>query len=359
MTATITPVVRGATDREFNSVRVSPSRVNSFLSCGIAFERKYIKKEKPQAFGTAALFGNVMHKANEWWAVDRTQDMVALTGKAWIDQTEESPVVMDFLREYQSISVEVMRAEAEARASFEKRNPGKESKAPRMTREFKESAAAKKLNRLLAQWIPKLDAKSKWKFTERDPLPQLYDESLRLAKKYSHHWRDKLPNSLHAEFGFTVEWEGFQLIGFIDTIEPVLREGELIGYVVGDYKTYKNEAPEAKDHRQGVFYDVAFELLCRNGALPYDPELPRWIVFDYMRLLNRKDYRLNERDRAVLLDDLQKYQRGVDNKVFLPAQKNYNPDFCDFPESCCLRTRGEGTGCRGGLYPEATDGEET
>lgn len=350
--AVLTPVVRGADDqRPFDPVRISPSRVNAYLSCGVAFERKYLQKEKPQLLGSAALFGNVMHLALEKWALNREQDLVTLTAQAWMEQTRGTPV-SDFIVAYQSISIECMKAEAEARIAFEARNKGKESKAPRMTREFKESPAAKKLGRLLAIWIPKLNEGSPWRFSERDPLPNLYDESLIVAKKYSRLWKDELPTALLTEFAFNVEWNGFLLNGYIDAIEPVVAPaGELAGYGVCDYKTYRADPPGAKDWRQGVIYDIAFEALCRSGALPFDPELDRWVVFDYVRLLRRHDYRVMQADREVLLRDLQMYRDGVTAGVFLPAQKNQNPDFCDY-EDCCLNSRGAGTGCRGGLYPE-------
>lgn len=350
--AVVVPVERGSWE-PFDPVRISPSRVNAYLQCGQAFRRKYILGERPKVIGSAALFGNVMHGALEKWALNRDQSLVSLTAQSWLELTKGTPVAK-FLGEYQAISVECMKAERAAADAFERRNPGKKSKAPRMTKEFKESAAAQKLNALLARWLDALNEGSKWRFTERDPLPNLYDESLKVAKRYSRKWSD-LPAALHTEFGFTVEWRGFILNGFIDTIEPVLDDGELIGYVVGDYKSYRAEAPLAKDHRQGVIYDIAFDSLCRSGALPFDPDLPRWIVFDYLRLLERKDFVMGEADHDVLFADLTMYRKGVEAEVFLPAHKNQNPDFCDFPEDCCMKTRGDGTGCRGGLYPETTD----
>lgn len=334
----------------FDPGRISPSRVNAYLGCGVAFERRYIHHERPQRSGSAALFGQVIHEGLEDWSLDRTLDLVKLVAEAWLVRTEGTPVA-DFLREYQAISVECMVAEKEAAVAWEKRNPGKTSKAPRMTKQFKESAAAGKLNALLWRWLDTLNAESPWQFTERDPLPNLYDESLIVAKRYSNKWSE-LPVSLHTEFEFNVVWNGFTLNGFIDCIDPVFAPtGELAGYAITDYKTYRADPPAAKDHRQGVIYDVAFESMCREGRLPFDPELPRWVVYDYVRLLRRADYRITQADRDVLLRDLEMYTKGVTNGVFLPAQKNNNPDFCDF-EDCCLKTRGAGTGCKGGLYPE-------
>jgi hypothetical protein len=47
------------------------------------------------------------------------------------------------------------------------------------------------------------------------------------------------------------------------------------------------------------------------------------------------------------------YRKGVDAEVFLPASKNQNPDFCPFPENCCMRTKGEGLGSRIEMNQEA------
>jgi len=348
--AQILPAERGKTGEPFSPDRVSASRVNAYLNCGIAFRRKYIDGERPEIVGSAALFGNVLHAALEKWSLNRKQSLVSLTAQAWLELTKTT-TVEDFIGEYQNLSVSVMKAEKAAADAFEKRQ-GRPTKAARMTREFKTSAAAQELTRMLEEWVPKLNTGSPWRFTERDPLPSLYDESLIVAKKYARKW-SHLPTSLHTEFGFNVAWHGFHLNGYIDAIDPLLdKGGEVKGYLITDYKTYRAEPAGAKDWRQGVMYDIAFRELCQSGALPFDPELPRWIVYDYVRLLKRRDYVISDADLAMFLADLEMYREAVGAGVFLPAHKNQNPDFCDFPESCCMKSRGVGTGCRGSIYEE-------
>lgn len=335
----------------FSPLKISPSRVNSYVSCGHAFKLQYVDRIPSEGSGSAALFGSVVHLALEWWAVDRTQDLVTLMAKAWVHYTKGTPVA-DFLAAYQGLSVEVMVAEKEARESFEKRNPGKESKAPRMTKEFKDSAACKKLNRLLAQWIPKLDAESPWKFNERDPLPSLYDESLIAAKKYMLKYC-LLPAALYTEFEFNVEWEGFQLNGHIDTIEPLLNEAaELFGLFVGDYKTYRQIKAEQKDWRQVAIYDVAVKQMLAEGRLEL-PDVPIYVGVDYFRLGFRRDWLMTEADHAQLKTELDMYLLGTSAGVYLPAEKNKNPDFCDYPpELCCMHSKGAGCAQRGGIYTD-------
>lgn len=340
---------------EFTPTQISPSRVNSYVSCGQAFKMRYIDGLPEERSGSAALFGTVVHHALERWALNREQSLVTLVAQAWMAVTEGTPVA-DFIRAYQSISVECMKAEKAARDTWEadKRNAGKKSKAPRMTKYFKESDAAKKLNRLLAEWIPKLNAESPWQFSEFDPLPSLYDESLVAAKRYAIKWRS-LPPALYTEFGFTVEWEGFQLKGYIDCIEPVVSpEGELVGILVLDYKTYRAVKSEAKDWRQTCLYDVAIADLKARGVLDL-PDVPVYVGCDYFRLTERRDWLMTPADHAKLLDELQMYSRGVAAGVFLPAEKNRNPDFCDYPSNCCLRGRGDETCQRGGLYTDSLE----
>lgn len=334
-----------------DAATVSASRVNKYLGCGIEFKRYYIDGEPEVNLSSHALFGLVIHNALENWALDRSQDLVKLVVAAWSEETEDT-VVADFLEEYTRINLDVMRAEAAARAAWERRNPGKESKAPRMTKDFKESDAAKSLGQLLARWIPKLNEGSPWTFSERDPLPALYDESLRLCRDYAAKWRH-LPNALHTELSFTVEWNGFHLKGFIDAIEPIIDlEGAIVGVGVVDYKTYRAEPTPLKDWRQGCMYDVAIRDLIERDVLGLDVDvsgLPIYVIFDYPRLGVRHDYSITETDHAQLLSELSMYRAGVENGIFLPPEKNTKPDFCSYGETCCMLTR-NGVGQRAGLY---------
>ena len=346
------PVERGDhSEQAWNPKLISASRVNSFLQCGVAFKMHYVDGMPEQRSGSAALFGNVIHEALEKWTLDRKQDLVTLTAQAWMNQTRKHRKTQEFIQAYQGISVECMKAEQAARVSWEAKpmNRGKVSKAPRMTKDFKESAANQKLLKLIAHWLPKL-TDSPWQFTERDPLPGLYDESLQVAAKYARKYGSS-PSSVHTEFGFMVEWRDYILRGYIDAIDPLVAPtGELTGYLITDYKTYRAEASEMKDWRQGVMYDIAVRDLIHRGVLNLDPDLPRYIVYDYVRLLKRKDFAVTKKDWNQLDAELTLYTRAIDNDIFLPADKGANPDFCGYPENCCLRTRGEGVGCRGGIY---------
>lgn len=321
--------------KNFSSLKVSPSRVNALLQCGVAFEKKYLKGEPEERSGSAALFGSVMHEALERWAMNRQASLLTLVRAAWLEVTEGT-VVNDFLGAYGALSTQAIRLEHEIREEWASR--GKESKAPRMTKQWKDSTLAGKIGALLHEYYDRLNNESPWSFSENDPLPGLYDESLVLSKRYEAKWRG-LPSALYTELAFDVKWgeDGFLLNGYIDAIEPVLDEdGEIEAVLVTDYKTYRKEPAAAKDERQFVIYDVAVRGMVERGDLEL-PDVPIFVCMDYVRLLDRKVGAVTQAGYDKLLTELRGYKVIVDAGVFLPAEKNRNPDFCPYGESCCLR----------------------
>ena len=205
---------------------------------------------------------------------------------------------------------------------------------------------------------------SPWQFKENDPLTGLYNESLILARRYQHRM-GSLPNSWHAEFGFSVEWRGFVLKGFIDSLEPIIdSDATIVGFGVVDYKTYRAAPSPQKDWRQRVFYDVAVREMLKDGRLDHLPlaakMLPLYVGMDYIRwqeswleeAQEKYGYKCGPRvwtavtdaDRDTLESELNMYLKGVSAGVFLPADKGRNVDFCGYPSDCCLRTKGAGCG---------------
>lgn len=343
---------------QFESNKVSASRLNAYVTCGVAFKMKYVDKLPPQRSGSAALFGQVLHGAMEDWTPNRGQDLLTLVRQSWLKQTEGT-VVKDFLAEYQSLSVEAIKQEHAIREAWKAK--GKESKAPRMTREWRDSAVGKAIAELMPRWEKRLNDGSPWKFSKYDPLPSLYDESLVLSRRTQARL-GSLPPTLYVEFAFDVEWRGFRLTGYVDAIEALIHPetGELQGIGVVDYKTYR-KAPEPelegdgegdgaplKDYRQLVKYDVAIHELVRRGAIALPASLddvPLYVGIDYLRVGERRYWRMNEADYDRFEVECGMYQRGVEAGVFLPAPKGTNPDFCDYPENCCLRNTSAAGGC--------------
>jgi hypothetical protein len=321
----------------FNSLKVSPSRINALLQCGVAFEKKYLKGEPEEKSGSAALFGSVMHEALEKWAMNRKSSLLSNVRAAWLVVTEGT-VVNDFLGAYGALSTQAIRMEHQIREEWAAK--GKESKAPRMTKQWKDSAVAAKIGALQYAYFEKLNAHSPWTFTENDPLPGLYDESLVLAKRYEAKWSN-LPNALYTELAFDVKWgpEEFLLNGYIDAIEPVYdKDGALEAILVTDYKTYRKEPAAAKDERQMVMYDIAIKTMIERGEMPELAGLPIFPCMDYVRLLDRKVVAVTQDGYDRLLKELQTYKTIVDARAFMPAEKNRNPDFCPYGDSCCLKT---------------------
>jgi hypothetical protein len=322
----------------FSVTRVSPSRVGKYAECGLAFKFHYIDEVPLDRKGSAALFGSVAHKAREWWILDREQDLIPLMEKAWLEETNDEPVIRAFLQEYQAISRRACRLEEEIR----RRRP--ELKAVRMSKDWKTSDVAAETNRMLGRWWTRLNEESRYEFSERDPLPALYDESLVLAWKYSDRWRH-LPNALHSEFAFEFEWNGFTLNGKIDEIGRYLNaDGEMLGYTVEDAKTYRRDWHQFRDSRQLAIYDLAIREYASKGILDLDLEkYPVFPVVDLMRLGKKLKFDpVTEAEHRRLLAELRMYQRGVEGEIFLPAAKSCNADFCDYAKVCAFHHGNQG-----------------
>lgn len=328
------------TEREpFDPAFISPSRVGALAACGIAFKMHYVDRLPEETSGTAALFGLVMHSALEHWGVDRSQSLTTLVRQAWDRTTQDTPV-QAFVRAYAPLSVE---AQATKQRIVDKRAAdGIETKVVTMTKAWKESSIARQVEQFTSSWLPKLE-RSPWRFTERDPLTGLYDETLQLAPKYETRWRHLRP-VLFAEQKFHFEWRGFVLRGVIDAIEPLYDRttDELLGLGLTDYKTYVKDPADLKDWRQLAIYRIALAELLLSGQI----ELPSWFILgqtpvyfglDYVRLGYRDYKRLGPADTERLERELRNYRAIVEQELWMPAEKGRNPDFCGYPSRCCLR----------------------
>jgi hypothetical protein len=66
------------------------------------------------------------------------------------------------------------------------------------------------------------------------------------------------------------------------------------------------------------------------------PDVPILVCMDYVRLLERSVRAVTTAAYDKLAAELLVYKAKVEGKLFLPAEKNRNPDFCGF-EDCCLK----------------------
>jgi hypothetical protein len=319
-------------EKKFDSSVIHSSSVQSLTQCGIAFDMRYIQGLPEEKSGSAALFGLVCHRMLEWWAVDRTQDALLLMEAAWKEMVEGTPLE-GFLTEYKKLSKDAIRLEHKIRTDWAAQ--GKESKAPRMTAEFKKSPVARAINELLYEFTPAME-NSPWRFHEKDPLPGLYDESLVLAKRYEARYQH-LPPVLQAEMKFEVPWRGFTLKGTLDSLEYLRGpRGEESALLVTDYKSYRKEPSDQKDYRQMVMYCAA--VLHLRDSLGINPALPFYVGIDYIRLGYRTYWQFGPADFDRLERELTMFKTMADQRLFLPAQKSYNPDYCAYPSRCCLNS---------------------
>lgn len=317
-------------EKVFDSSVIHSSSVQSLTQCGVAFEMRYVQGLPEEKSGSAALFGLVCHRALEWWATDRSQSLLELVEQAWAEMVEGTPLEA-FLAEYRKYSKDAIRLEHQIRQEWAAQ--GKESKAPRMTAQFKKSPVAIAINDLVYEYAKAMED-SPWRFHEKDPLPGLYDESLVLAKRYEARCKH-LPPVLHAEIKFEVPWRGFTLKGTIDSVEYKYGpRNEPAALLVTDYKSYRKEPSEQKDYRQMVMYCVAVESM--RDELGIDPKLPLYVGIDYIRLGYRTYWQMGPADYDRLEKELTVFKTMADQKLFLPAQKGYNPDYCPFPSRCCM-----------------------
>jgi PD-(D/E)XK nuclease superfamily len=198
--------------------------------------------------------------------------------------------------------------------------------------------------------VPVLNQEGFYRFTDNDPLPALYDESLKVAAEYQQRWKH-LPQAMLTEFHVNEPWRGFTLDVYIDAVESLVdaSTGEFLGFGIVDYKTYKQPPPEMKDWRQNVMYFAALLAVLERGAIQLPPA-PLYVGVDYVRWTNtwkdedgtpfpsRRFWEVGPDDLDRLEQELRSYQRAVEAEIFLPADKNRNAIFCDYPDNCCLKT---------------------
>jgi RecB family exonuclease len=331
--------VTQATEHErapFEPTLISASRIDQLLTCGVAFKYRYIDRLPREGSGSSALFGSAVHRALETWAPNRGESLDKHVVQGWQDATKGT-VVHDFLVKYDQLARRAINLCDEIMLS----RP--EIKMPRVTSDFKKSQIAKEISQFLAEWLPYLNTRSPWWFTERDPLPALYENSLRVMKKYEEQWQH-LPAPFETELQFSIEWRGFTLNGYIDTIEPVIerKTGEIVGLGIMDYKTYAVEPAEYKDWRQTVLYAVAVEELIASGDLNYAIHEPMVSGLDYVRLLERRFWQVTALDKERFYEQLVAYRERVSRGDFMPACKNVSPNMCDYPSICCQKVVDEG-----------------
>lgn len=331
-------------EENFDPTVIHSSSVQSLVECGVAFQMRYLERAPEETTGSAALRGLVIHRALEWWAPNRKADLAKLMDKAWEDYAEGTPL-QAFLDEYRTLSAQARVFEQEIRDEWASR--GKESKLPRLTKQWKESKVAGEIAALCARYAQV--GGDRFRFTESEPLPAIYDETMALAPRYQLRWKH-LSAPIHTEIRFKVAWRGFTLKGTIDVVELLKdrRTGQPC-LAITDYKSDAVNPDDAplKHWRQLCMYDVAAKHAIETGEL----ELPKKahglrivVGVDYVRQFKRKYRQMDAADHDRLERELTSFREIVSRGNFLPAEKGRRPDFCPYPSRCCLRNATEAGG---------------
>lgn len=306
---------------------ISPSRLSRYSECGLAFRTSYVEGIKPRGISSRQLFGNIVHKANEVWCLDRSQPYVPLIEAAWDEVGREDPALGFFLRRYRAITEEAREVEAAIR----QRRP--DIKAVRSTKDWKQSAVGAKIAEINERAIELL-ADSIYTFDTGDPLPKLYDESLRQGAKYAERWRN-LPDALYSEIGFKVEWRGFTLQGRIDEVLPIVdRWGEFKGYGILDGKTEGAEPDGHKHLNQLVMYQIGVPELIEREVIQLERGAQFYVGIDFWRLLKHHWYVVDAIAYQRLYEELCQYRTAVTEGIFLPAARSQSCRMCDFKAEC-------------------------
>jgi hypothetical protein len=306
---------------------ISPSRFAAYAECGVKFRFRYVDEIRSPYRSSRLLYGSVLHRARELWRLDPSLDMTALVAQAWQEQAALDAPLARFLGAYAALSEQARELEDE----ILERRP--DIVRPRQTKDFLSSPLATEITVLLLDLTKRLEG-SIWQFTKTDPLPRLYDESLRWAPRYQQRWAGLQPAYM-VEVGFSVAFGEFTLTGRMDEVaEVVTPDGELCNAVV-DAKNYAEDpfAPRFMD--QGAIYYLAFLELCRQGRFPeLDPARPFRFGVDELRLYRYRWFRIGERQVRMLKVALEQYARGVQSEVYLPAAARCSYDLCDFRQTC-------------------------
>lgn len=308
---------------------VSATRVACFAECGFKWRMQYVDGITPAHRRGSQLYGTIVHKARERWVKDRKLHMGVLVEEAWDEIAEEDAAVELWLRNYRSLRARAAEFVADIRA----RRP--DIKAPRQTKEWKESAIAAELKDLQQVAMDEHGNESRYVFTQTDSIADLYEESLVQGRAYAERWRH-LPNALYTELEFSCDWRGFRIRGHIDSVGYLIDQsnGNWLGYGIDDCKTAVDLGLGQKHLNQLVMYEIGFRALTERGVLDVDPQAPVYVGIDYWRRLEQQWFEVDARQHDRLEAELVTYRETVARRLFLPAARSDSCKRCDLAEEC-------------------------
>lgn len=242
----------------------SPSRLTLAGKCGLAFEYSYVRHLTAPQEGARAMFGNVVHNGvQEWYGPAGTTDykeqpLEQIILSQWPKLLPEK--VWEFVQQMRDLDQE---CDAVAAAIVFQRP---ELKAPRQTKAFLESEAAKdfaakrdEMNTFCTEVVKDV----RWPKDE-DPY-QAYKKSAVIANNIQRRWQP-MPPPLGSEIPFRIRIGEFTVRGRIDLVraDPHRQTGELMVRMI-DIKTGTQLMTQMEAFLQAYIYVEAIHQI---------PELP-------------------------------------------------------------------------------------
>jgi hypothetical protein len=304
----------------------SASRLGVINRCGAAFEFQYVRNMPAPYDKGQMLLGNVIHDGvAEWYGPDEAPndyqnvDLVPLVCARWADYLP--PVVWQKIQAIQRLDEE---CDAVASAVSFKRP---EIKAPRTTKEFLASGAAKRLAEAKTEMLSYCDALQEVKWPRDEDPYKAYVKAAEMAAQMQDQWKDK-PRPLAVERPFSVEFEGFHLRGRIDQVraDPAPGTGELLSPTL-DIKTGKQPLTQMEAFIQMFIYWKARQTF---------DDLPASDVIEFYLTRHQKiqrgsiDGKRHERLASRILNGR---ARQIAMGQFEPAY-GYHCKTCDFSDLC-------------------------
>jgi hypothetical protein len=163
--------------------------------------------------------------------------------------------------------------------------------------------------------------------------------TIKVAKGYQEKYRS-YPEAMFTELRYEIEYEGMLLHGVIDELNLLINDnGEVLGYLVSDYKTYQKDPEPIKDFIQLCHYRVAtgqwLPFWCEQLGVPFREDWPIYCAVDLGALLERKVYLFNEKQIALGMELTKQYE-NLRTQPMLPNFKG-QCDWCEWLDECKRR----------------------
>lgn len=307
---------------------ISPSQVATAGRCGWAWQHQYKWKTQPQKTGVFLLVGSVLHNAREKWALDHSLDMEELVREAWLEELKDEPAMVRVVSAYRRLSEKSIACQSDilrARPDI---------KAPAMTKDYKTSPVGIAIKNFAKTNEATLTrAQHDW---SKHDFCAAYDDTLLIAQRYQDHYQYQHP-SIRTEIRYQVDHNGLILVGIIDDVSLLVTEnGECLGYIIIDAKSYGKVPYELKDFLQLASYHIAATHLLPawldDAGIAFDTTYPIYVGIDMMRTCELLLFQLNDTQLAMAEGILRTYNNWRGRAGLLPNFKGC--DFCEFEPDC-------------------------